>query len=121
MGFRAGGDFEDALKQVLSVSKADLKRGAGSPLRHHELGCLTLRDFSKGEHRGPRTMRSFVSSSRFPQSAVTSNLASQIQIGDHGRRRDGREKPKSLAPKLFVVCSLVPKFFDIRILRGISR
>src|SRR5271154_705067 len=52
--------------------------------------------------------------------AVTSNLVRRFQISDHGRGRDGRHKPTRRTSKSFVSRILVSKFFDIRILRGIS-
>ncbi|MGC2790734.1 MAG: hypothetical protein WA899_01835, partial [Candidatus Sulfotelmatobacter sp.] len=56
----------------------------------------------------------------FHKQHVTSNLARSIQISDHGRGRDGRVNPHRRAPKSFASRILVSKFFDIRILPGIS-
>jgi hypothetical protein len=56
----------------------------------------------------------------FHNQYVTSNLAFTFKISDHGRGRDGRQKPRRRTPKFFVSWILVSKFFDIRILQGIS-
>jgi hypothetical protein len=42
-------------------------------------------------------------------------------LRNHGRGRDGRVNPRRRASKSFLSRILVSKFFDIRILRGISR
>ncbi len=51
---------------------------------------------------------------------VTSDLVARSNLRDHGRGRDGRANPQRRAPKSFASQILVSKFFDIRILPGIS-
>ena len=56
----------------------------------------------------------------FHSSGVTSDLALEIKVRNHGRGRDGWVNPRRRASKSFLSRILVSKFFDIRILRGIS-
>jgi hypothetical protein len=51
---------------------------------------------------------------------VTSNLASTISIGDHGRGRDGLPHSESSCSKSFVSRILTSKSFRLRNLRGNS-
>jgi hypothetical protein len=83
-------------------------------LAPRQLRLPHLLRFSKGGHPEPGRFKNF------HRPTVTSNLVCRFQIGDHGRGRDGRHKPTRRAPKSFVSRILVPKLFDIRILRGIS-
>jgi hypothetical protein len=57
-------------------------------------------------------------SKNFHKSIVTSDLARKIKLRNHGRGRDGWQRPIRRASKYFVLPILVPKFFDIRILRA---
>ena len=59
--------------------------------------------------------------SELPQPHVTSDLVPAIKVSDHGRGRDGRVNPHRRASKCFVSRILTSKFFEKRILRGISR
>src|SRR5208282_5388984 len=52
---------------------------------------------------------------------VTSNLAPESELSDHGRGSDGRAHRNHPGPKLFVIYILTPKSFAVRILRGIFR
>jgi hypothetical protein len=56
----------------------------------------------------------------FHSPIVTSDLAPKIKSRNHSRGRDSRVNPHRRASKSFVSRILVRKFFDIRILRGIS-
>jgi hypothetical protein len=51
---------------------------------------------------------------------VTSDLAPAKKLRNHGRGRDGLLQSKWSRAKSFVLPILTSKFFDIRILRGIS-
>jgi hypothetical protein len=67
-----------------------------------------------------RPTRNVARPSHFHNHNVTSDLVPLQNLRDHGRGRDGRVNPHRRAPKSLVVRILVSKFFDIRILPGIS-
>ena len=62
----------------------------------------------------------FLGPQSFPPHHVTSKLVAATLISDDDRRRDGLLQSKSSRSKSFVSRILISKFFDIRILRGIS-
>jgi|ERR1700682_4955277 hypothetical protein len=92
--------------------------GAGPPL---PLGVAIITTPAAPPRRGFRRVGYTVILLRFFHSTdVTSNLASTILISNHGRYRNALLQSKSSRAKSFVSRILTSKFFDMRILRGIS-
>jgi hypothetical protein len=81
-------------------------------LKTRRLHSLTL--------TGGARSRGILENQLFHTPIVTSDLALKIKSRNHSRGRDSRVNPPRRVSKSFLSRILVSKFFDIRILRGIS-
>jgi hypothetical protein len=119
---------ETALVQIdLQIFPADRVANAADPAPLYLIGYLP--SFVYPPEWLPATrpqlgQRERVSSSpprkNFHRSTVTSDLALKKKSRNHGRGGDGWQEPTGRSSKFFVSKILISKFFDIRILAGIS-
>jgi hypothetical protein len=81
-------------------------------LKTRRLHSLTL--------TGGARSRGILENQLFHSPLVTSDLVLKTKSRNHSRGRDSRVNPHRRASKSFLSRILVSKFFDIRILQGIS-